>query len=54
MAPKDLKQKKDKDDVIVLDEKGKEEFDLGREDLDDTADDELDMNDDFDFDDGGD
>ena len=34
--------------------KNDDDFDLGRDELDDGGDDELDMNDDFDFDDGGD
>ena len=39
-------KKSEKDDVIVLDEKGKEDFDLGRDELDAGGDDELDMSDD--------
>lgn len=46
-------KKEDKDDVIVLDEKG-DEFDLGRDDLDIGADDDDDDSDDYEFDSGGD
>jgi len=48
-------EKNEKDDVIVIEEKKKpdEDFDLGREDLDTGQDDDLDMEDDFDYDDGG-
>ena len=46
-------KKEDKDDIIVLDEKG-EEFDLGKDELDVGADDDEDDSDDYDFESGGD
>jgi len=54
--PKAQTMKNDSDDIIVLDDKKKEDFDLGRDDLDLGADedDDSDFDDDFDADDGGD
>ncbi|MGV8172129.1 MAG: hypothetical protein ACP5OA_05550 [Candidatus Woesearchaeota archaeon] len=51
------KESYDVSDVIVIDDKRKgDDFELGRDDLDVTADDddELDFDADFEFDDGGD
>jgi hypothetical protein len=46
-------KKTEKDDVIVID--AKDEFDLGREELDlGSDDDDADFDDDMEFDDGGD
>lgn len=48
-------EKYDTKDIIVLDDKKDDDFDLGRDDLDmGDDDDDSDFDDDFEFDDGGD